>query len=389
MSKCIFNDFQGPNNTSANFPYGVNVPSGQYIEGDIISANSFQSVSGSAAYFPQGIVIAEGASIVLPPGSEINVPVATESSTGVIQVGIGLEIDGNGILSIAGSGSGYTLPIASNTVLGGVKIDGSTITINGDGVISSIASGSASGGILSVAISTNFNAVDNTRYIVDTISNVVAGTLPSNPSVGAYIEFADAGETWDTNNFTIARNGELINGVAEDFICDINKMKIEMIFVSETFGWQVSATAGASAGTSVLVSNDTTTNANRYPTFLDTTTGVADAIYTSDTKFKYNPSTGQVEAVAFNSTSDARKKTNVVDLEKGLSTVLNMNPKSFELIETGNEGIGFIAQELMETLPEVVSADSEGYLSVNYGVIVAVLVNAIKELKTEIEILKG
>jgi len=37
--------------------------------------------------------------------------------------------------------SGYTLPTASTTVLGGVKIDGTTITINGSGIISSTGSG--------------------------------------------------------------------------------------------------------------------------------------------------------------------------------------------------------------------------------------------------------
>lgn len=37
--------------------------------------------------------------------------------------------------------SGYTLPTASTTVLGGVKIDGTTITINGSGVISSAGGG--------------------------------------------------------------------------------------------------------------------------------------------------------------------------------------------------------------------------------------------------------
>jgi len=39
------------------------------------------------------------------------------------------------------SGEIYTLPTASTTVLGGVKVDGATITINGDGVISAAASG--------------------------------------------------------------------------------------------------------------------------------------------------------------------------------------------------------------------------------------------------------
>jgi hypothetical protein len=37
--------------------------------------------------------------------------------------------------------SGYTLPTASTTVLGGVKVDGTTITINGSGVISSSGGG--------------------------------------------------------------------------------------------------------------------------------------------------------------------------------------------------------------------------------------------------------
>ena len=41
-----------------------------------------------------------------------------------------------------GSGSSYTLPTASTTTLGGVKVDGTTITIDSNGVISSPSSGS-------------------------------------------------------------------------------------------------------------------------------------------------------------------------------------------------------------------------------------------------------
>ena len=48
--------------------------------------------------------------------------------------------DNNGNLQyngadITGGGSSYTLPTASETVLGGVKVDGTTITVNGDGII--------------------------------------------------------------------------------------------------------------------------------------------------------------------------------------------------------------------------------------------------------------
>ena len=52
----------------------------------------------------------------------------------------------NGTLQYNGSNitgeSSYTLPTASETVLGGVKVDGTTITVNGDGIISSVVTGS-------------------------------------------------------------------------------------------------------------------------------------------------------------------------------------------------------------------------------------------------------
>ena len=40
------------------------------------------------------------------------------------------------VTAAVAAGGGYTLPTASTVMLGGVKIDGTTITINGSGVIS-------------------------------------------------------------------------------------------------------------------------------------------------------------------------------------------------------------------------------------------------------------
>ena len=45
--------------------------------------------------------------------------------------------------------------------------------------------------------------------------------------------------------------------------------------------------------------------------------------------------------------------------------------------------IGFIAQELIDVLPSVVTEDTDGYYSVDYARITPLLVEAIKELKTE------
>ena len=67
-----------------------------------------------------------------------SIPQASATVLGGIKVGSNLTIDANtGVLS-AVQGS-YTLPIASTTVLGGVKVDGTSITIDGNGVITANA----------------------------------------------------------------------------------------------------------------------------------------------------------------------------------------------------------------------------------------------------------
>lgn len=72
-------------------------------------------------------------------GSDYTLPVATDSTLGGVKVdGTTITVDSNG--TIHGSSS-YELPIASNTTLGGVKVDGTSITINSDGVISSASQG--------------------------------------------------------------------------------------------------------------------------------------------------------------------------------------------------------------------------------------------------------
>lgn len=72
-------------------------------------------------------------------GSDYTLPMATDSTLGGVKVdGTTITIDSDGI--IHGSSS-YELPTASNTTLGGVKVDGTSITISSDGVISSAAQG--------------------------------------------------------------------------------------------------------------------------------------------------------------------------------------------------------------------------------------------------------
>ena len=90
-----------------------------------------------------------------------------------------------------------------------------------------------------------------------------------------------------------------------------------------------------------------------------------------------------------NSISDIRTKENIVTVEGGLDLVSQLRGVWYNKIDHDDRKVGVIAQEVEEVLPEVVNTDGDGMKSVDYGKMVGVLIEAIKELKQEIEELKG
>lgn len=88
--------------------------------------------------------------------------------------------------------------------------------------------------------------------------------------------------------------------------------------------------------------------------------------------------------------SSIRYKDNIETVKYGLDKVLQMRGVTYTKKDTGLKELGLIAEELNEILPEVVLKNEEGEPdSVSYGRITAVLIEAIKDLKKEIEELKS
>ena len=139
-------------------------------------------------------------------------------------------------------------------------------------------------------------------------------------------------------------------------------------------------------GAGSTVADDTTTNETFFPVFTQTTSGTITASKVSTTKFTFNPSTGEASATNFNSTSDESLKTNVHTIENSLDIVDQLRGVSFDWKENGKGSYGVIAQELEQVLPELVTQTDPK--SVNYNGIIGVLIEAVKELKKEIEELK-
>lgn len=96
-------------------------------------------------------------------------------------------------------------------------------------------------------------------------------------------------------------------------------------------------------------------------------------------------STDYVRSGAFYYNSDASMKENISPVA-GLDIVSKLRGVSFNWKEDGEASVGLIAQEVEEVLPELVTTDSEtGLKSVQYGNLVAPLIEAVKEQQKEID----
>lgn len=88
--------------------------------------------------------------------------------------------------------------------------------------------------------------------------------------------------------------------------------------------------------------------------------------------------------------SDRRLKRDIQTISNPFGILDNMRGVHYVRQLDGKQCIGFVAQELLEVLPQVVQArqDDENLLSVAYGNITALLVEAVKELKAEVRDLR-
>ena len=97
--------------------------------------------------------------------------------------------------------------------------------------------------------------------------------------------------------------------------------------------------------------------------------------------------TGAITAPSFTATSDERLKTNIKDYIP-IANILDLPVKEFDYIETGKHSIGCIAQDLQKMFPELVHECENGYLSVNEGKLVYLLLLKVKELESLINNLR-
>ena len=104
--------------------------------------------------------------------------------------------------------------------------------------------------------------------------------------------------------------------------------------------------------------------------------------------------------IAYSTTiSDERLKTDIVKIDGALDKVAQLNGYTFTYTADGKKSAGVIAQEVQKVLPSAIiestlplkmgDDDETEYMTVQYDQLMGLMVEAIKELKAEIEELKA
>ena len=124
-----------------------------------------------------------------------------------------------------------------------------------------------------------------------------------------------------------------------------------------------------------------------FLTAMDATTGNKTLSGSPDGSLTWN---GTFSATTLKATSDKRKKTNITKTSVDLSS-LNAYRYKFKEPSEVDKGfhVGLIAQEVEKILPEAVSKDEKGFLTLDYNAVVAVLVDEVNQLKSEIKQLQA
>ena len=311
---------------------------------------------------------ASGGPITAGNISVINTTISTSTTTGALVVsgGVGIagnvnagaNINGNGTLAMTGTGP-QTLNLSQTTGGGLFNISSTTnvayLTNFGSGAMAFDVQNGAS---FSYTVGSNITAT------IGSASSFISGNVGIGTTSTVGISAGNVLTVYGNINVISPSGAVLVNG----------------------------APLSTGGGGGATVADQTSTNANTFYPLLSVNqiSGSLSTVNTSSTKLYYNPSTGTLNATAFNSLSDITTKTNVMPIINALQTVHGIQGVQFNWKDTGGLSYGVIAQHIEEVLPAVVDTNTEtGIKSVNYSAIIGFLIEAVKELSDKVEKLEN
>jgi hypothetical protein len=245
----------------------VTIPNG--IEKTYIISNGttgaytveFKTVSGTGVTFATDdkgvkLLFSDGTNVVDtqlgvttdPAGSDTQIQFnnagAFGGSANLVWDGTNVTLGATGALRLGDTTGGEYVGLkAPGTVSASYTLTLPTATGTADQILVTDGSGNLSfadnsGGTSWQAVkTTGFTAVAGEGYFCDTSSAGFTATLPLSPTLGDEVTFVDYAGTFDTNNLTVGRNSENIQGSAADLTVSVERAGLTLVYSGATQGW--------------------------------------------------------------------------------------------------------------------------------------------------------
>jgi len=397
-SNTVLSQFNGP----VTFSEEVKIKNATNITGQLKITNPAQSTTTATG----ALVVSGGAGI----GQNLNVG-GTSTFTGILDANGGATIDdirigvaaNNEIDTSAGNlildSVGGTVEITDNLTVTGATTLSSTLGVTNATTLSStlnVTGATTLSSTLNVTGATTLSStlgVTNATTLSSTLNVTGATTLSSTLGV------TNATTLSSTLNVTGATTlSSTLNVTGATTLSSTLNLTGNATFQSDaTIRGDLYVGKNTGGDSNIYFYNDSADNYGPTIQFVDNASIIsgsnvpADAFYFSNKIFVNGTIETNDDIIAF-SASDQRLKDNITPIPGALDKVLSISGNTFDWNEKsereGND-VGVVAQEILEVLPEAVTIRDNGYLAVRYEKLVPLLIEAIKELKVEINELKG
>ena len=226
-----FDDAHGINDENGNEQIVFQTTSSAVNQLDITNAATGNAPSIQATGGDSNINLKVG-----PKGTGL-VEVLGATNPGSIQLNCEANSHGIKLTSPAhSSGQSYELKFPTGNVTAGTFLKVASVSGSGATGVGQL-SFSAAGTSWQAVKTTGFTAAAGEGYFVDTTSSAFTMTLPSSPSIGDEVSFIDYAGTFDSNNLTIGRNSEKIQGTAADLTVSTERAANTLVYTDGTQGW--------------------------------------------------------------------------------------------------------------------------------------------------------
>jgi len=304
-------------------------------------------------------------------------------------------------ISIYYSATATNVPTAGNLVAGELAIntnDGKLFYKDSSGVVQTIASKAGnSGSFTNLAYTgtltggTGVVNLGSGQFYKDASGNVGIGT--SSPTI-KLVTIGEMGTQFSTNDSILKfGNNGTVASISATYGTTGSYVPIQFL-TSDTERMRIDSSGNLLVGTTTVrakISNDFNGSTNNGIALNDTASAASTAyaaFYVNGSAIGSIVRVGSTSAVVYNTTSDQRLKSNIVDANPVLNKLMDVKVRQFDWTDGDlHQDAGFIAQELAPVLSGIVTEGKteEDMWQLDYSRLTPYLVKAIQELKVTVD----